>query len=121
MPLLFPEDLRVAACTSIMQFSAGQQAQPESNVHSKLAVVIRSTAQLLQAFSSETWKHSAIRVLVHTSAEKTHHAQCTGACQAGNSEVSKGTSAWSNGVISAKELLKCYRDSQQRTTHTSAS
>ena len=81
MPLLFPEDLRVAACTSIMQFSAGQQAQPESNVHSKLAVVIRSTAQLLQAFSSETWKHSAIRVLVHTSAEKTHHAQCTGACQ----------------------------------------
>ena len=40
--LFFPEHMRVAAC-SIMQSSAGQKAQPVSQMHSKLAAIIRST------------------------------------------------------------------------------
>ena len=57
--LLFPEDLRVAACTRIMLFRAEQQAHAVLNMHSKLSVVNRSSALLLQAFPSE-W-----RVCVH--------------------------------------------------------
>ena len=32
------------------------------------------------------------------------------ACATGNSEITESTPAWNNGVICAKELLKCYRD-----------
>ena len=83
------------ACTSITQFSVGEQAQPVLKMHSMFAVLIRATTQTVQAFIfGGMAAHRSVAV----------------ACASGTSDITERIAAWIKGVIKAKGLLKCYRD-----------